>query len=94
VLSLVCQRHHSYYNQTSLFLLLLLLLQVGQLHGDMTPLERAAVLDAARKGAFQLLLVSDMAARGLDMPQVCVGDELNAPLCYMSPEASRPQEGV
>jgi superfamily II DNA/RNA helicase len=54
----------------SLSLLLLLLLQVGQLHGDMTPLERAAVLDAARKGAFQLLLVSDVAARGLDMPQV------------------------
>jgi superfamily II DNA/RNA helicase len=48
----------------------LLLLQVGQLHGDMTPLERAAVLEAARKGAFQLLLASDVAARGLDMPQV------------------------
>jgi superfamily II DNA or RNA helicase len=45
----------------------------------MTPLERAAVLDAARKGAFQLLLVSDVAARGIDMPQVSVGVTL---LCY------------
>lgn len=44
--------------------------QVGQLHGDMTPLERAAVLEGARKGAFQLLLVSDVAARGIDLPQV------------------------
>lgn len=52
--------------------------QVGQLHGDMTPLERAAVLDAARKGAFQLLLVSDVAARGIDMPQVGLG------LCVLS----------
>jgi superfamily II DNA/RNA helicase len=55
---------------TPLLLCLSALLQVGQLHGDMTPLERAAVLDAARKGAFQLLLVSDVAARGIDMPQV------------------------
>ena len=49
---------------------MLLLIQVGLLHGELSSSERAAVLDAARKGAYQLLLVSDVAARGIDMPKV------------------------
>jgi len=36
----------------------------------MSPLDRAAVLEGARRGAFQVMLVSDVAARGLDLPQV------------------------
>jgi superfamily II DNA or RNA helicase len=45
-------------------------LQVGSLHGELQPSERGATLEAARNGAFRLLLVSDLAARGLDLPQV------------------------
>lgn len=47
-----------------------LLLQVGSLHGELQASERGATLEAARNGAFRLLLVSDLAARGLDLPQV------------------------
>jgi hypothetical protein len=46
------------------------LLQVGSLHGELMASERGATLEAARNGAFRLLLVSDLAARGLDLPQV------------------------
>lgn len=47
--------------------------QVGALHGELSASERGAIFDAARKGAYRLLLVSDLAARGLDMPQVILG---------------------
>jgi superfamily II DNA/RNA helicase len=44
--------------------------QVAALHGELQASERGAIFEAARNGAFRLLLVSDLAARGLDMPQV------------------------
>jgi hypothetical protein len=47
-----------------------LLLQVEELHGEMTKMGRQAVLEGFRKGSFPLLLVNDVAARGLDLPQV------------------------
>jgi superfamily II DNA/RNA helicase len=43
---------------------------VAQLHGDMEQSERNTVLDAFRASAGQILVASDVAARGLDVPAV------------------------
>src|SRR5579863_4188367 len=43
---------------------------VGALHGDLDQRARMAALDAFRGGAVQLLVCSDVAARGLDIPDV------------------------
>jgi len=42
----------------------------GALHGDMDQLARMASLDAFKNGAVSLLVCSDVAARGLDIPDV------------------------
>jgi superfamily II DNA/RNA helicase len=42
----------------------------GALHGDMNQHERMATLDAFRNGEITLLAASDVAARGLDIPDV------------------------
>ena len=42
----------------------------GALHGDMEQRERTATLDAFRRGDIALLAASDVAARGLDIPDV------------------------
>ncbi len=43
---------------------------VGALHGDMDQRARMAALEAFRGGTVQLLVCSDVAARGLDIPDV------------------------
>ena len=43
---------------------------VGALHGDMDQTARMAALDQFRKGELPLLVASDVAARGLDIPAV------------------------
>jgi superfamily II DNA/RNA helicase len=43
---------------------------VGALHGDMDQRSRMAALDAFRKNELTLLVASDVAARGLDIPDV------------------------
>ena len=43
---------------------------VGALHGDLDQRARMAALDAFREGRVQLLVCSDVAARGLDIPDV------------------------
>jgi superfamily II DNA/RNA helicase len=43
---------------------------VGALHGDLDQRMRMAALDAFRAGQVQLLVCSDVAARGLDIPDV------------------------
>jgi superfamily II DNA/RNA helicase len=43
---------------------------VGALHGDLDQRARMAALDAFRSGSVQLLVCSDVAARGLDIPDV------------------------
>ncbi len=43
---------------------------VGALHGDMDQRARMASLDAFKNGAVDLLVCSDVAARGLDIPDV------------------------
>lgn len=43
---------------------------VGALHGDMDQRARMATLDAFKKGTLTLLVASDVAARGLDIPEV------------------------
>ncbi|WP_052629037.1 DEAD/DEAH box helicase, partial [Rhodopseudomonas palustris] len=43
---------------------------VGALHGDMEQSARTAALDAFRKGELPILVASDVAARGLDIPEV------------------------
>ena len=43
---------------------------VGALHGDLDQRMRMAALDAFRGGEVQLLVCSDVAARGLDIPDV------------------------
>ena len=40
------------------------------LHGDMDQSARTAALEAFRKGEAKLLIASDVAARGLDIPEV------------------------
>src|SRR4051812_28981643 len=42
----------------------------GALHGDLDQSARTAALDAFRKGDVKLLIASDVAARGLDIPDV------------------------
>lgn len=42
---------------------------VGVLHGELTKLERASVLQAFKRGEFRALVVSDVATRGLDIPE-------------------------
>jgi superfamily II DNA/RNA helicase len=42
----------------------------GALHGDMDQMSRMATLDAFREGRITLLAASDVAARGLDIPEV------------------------
>ena len=42
----------------------------GALHGDMEQRERMATLDAFRRGDIAILAASDVAARGLDIPDV------------------------
>jgi len=43
---------------------------VGALHGDMDQRTRMMMLDNFRKGNIKLLVASDVAARGLDIPEV------------------------
>jgi superfamily II DNA/RNA helicase len=43
---------------------------VGALHGDLDQSVRTATLDGFREGAVQILIASDVAARGLDIPSV------------------------
>jgi len=43
---------------------------VGALHGDMDQHQRTATLDAFRSGTIDFLAASDVAARGLDIPEV------------------------
>jgi len=43
---------------------------VGALHGDMDQHQRTATLDAFRAGTIAFLAASDVAARGLDVPEV------------------------
>ncbi len=43
---------------------------VGALHGDMDQRTRMMMLDNFRKGTIKLLVASDVAARGLDIPEV------------------------
>jgi len=43
---------------------------VGALHGDMDQRSRMATLDQFRKGELSILVASDVAARGLDIPEV------------------------
>ncbi|MGY6708080.1 MAG: DEAD/DEAH box helicase [Rhizobiaceae bacterium] len=45
-------------------------LDAGALHGDMDQRARMAMLDGFRKGKLKLLVASDVAARGLDIPDV------------------------
>lgn len=42
---------------------------VGYLHGEMSKHERKSVLNAFQRGDFRALIVSDVAARGLDVPE-------------------------
>ena len=44
-------------------------MKVASLHGDMTKQERQNTLAAFKAGKFRALLVSDVAARGLDIPE-------------------------
>src|SRR5882672_91376 len=44
--------------------------KAAPLHGDMSQPERMAALDSFRKGEVSLLIASDVAARGLDIPDV------------------------
>lgn len=44
--------------------------QVGALHGDMDQFARTAILDSFRAGKLPILVASDVAARGLDIPAV------------------------
>ena len=45
-------------------------IRVGMIHGDMAQTDRQAVLDAFRSGRVNVLLATDVAARGLDIPDI------------------------
>jgi superfamily II DNA/RNA helicase len=52
---------------------------VGALHGDMDQAARMASLDAFKNGAVDILVCSDVAARGLDIPDVSHVFNFDAP---------------
>ncbi|MGP8172012.1 DEAD/DEAH box helicase [Rhodoblastus sp.] len=52
---------------------------VGALHGDMDQASRMASLDAFKNGAVDILVCSDVAARGLDIPDVSHVINFDAP---------------
>lgn len=54
-------------------------MEVGGLHGDMSTLERKANLDRFRMGKLRALIVSDLAARGIDFPECDVVINLELP---------------
>lgn len=54
-------------------------MSVGTLHGDMSKQERQTTLAAFRSGKFRALLVSDVMARGLDVPECDVVFNLELP---------------
>ncbi|GLI67246.1 hypothetical protein VaNZ11_011428, partial [Volvox africanus] len=43
-------------------------MEVTILHGRLTKLERSNIMDAFRRGVFRMLIVTDLGARGLDLP--------------------------
>ncbi len=49
------------------------------MHGDLPRPQREAALHAFRSGEVRVLLVSDVAARGLDIPQVDAVVNLETP---------------
>ncbi|KAI8929907.1 P-loop containing nucleoside triphosphate hydrolase protein [Entophlyctis helioformis] len=44
--------------------------KVGAIHGDMTQVQRTASIEGFRSGACPLLIATDVAARGIDIPDV------------------------
>ncbi|KAK9863559.1 hypothetical protein WJX84_010176 [Apatococcus fuscideae] len=54
-------------------------LSVGSLHGELDKSQRQAVLAAFRRGQLRVLVVSDVAARGLDVPECDVVFNLELP---------------
>ncbi|KAG2496311.1 hypothetical protein HYH03_005544 [Edaphochlamys debaryana] len=57
-------------------------MQVSILHGELSKLDRGNILDAFRRGAFRALVVTDLGARGLDLPEcdavICMGPPVDA----------------
>lgn len=53
---------------------------VAAIHGDLSQQQRTAALDAFKRGESNLLLATDVAARGLDIPNVKVVINLTFPL--------------
>eukprot|EP00877_Chromochloris_zofingiensis_P005960 jgi/Chrzof1/1617/Cz10g14220.t1 len=45
-------------------------LQVAILHGELDKLQRQNCLEGFRRGAYRVLIVNDVAARGLDLPDL------------------------
>ncbi len=54
--------------------------RVAGIHGDMSQSQRIASLEAFRSGTVPLLVATDVAARGLDIPEVKVVINLTFPL--------------
>ena len=54
--------------------------EVAALHGDLSQIQRQQALDSFKKGECNLLLATDVAARGLDIPNVKVVINLTFPL--------------
>jgi superfamily II DNA/RNA helicase len=44
--------------------------QAGALHGDMNQRQRTRTIAALRKGTIQILIATDVAARGIDIPDI------------------------
>lgn len=55
-------------------------LDVGGIHGDMSQRDRITSLEAFKKGEVSLLVATDVAARGLDIPNVKVVINITFPL--------------
>lgn len=44
--------------------------EVGIVHGDINQKQREATIEGFKKGKFKVLVATDVAARGLDIPQI------------------------
>lgn len=66
-----CEFYHLQRNVNSQCSIVCLLSQSAQsLHGDIPQKQRETTLKGFRKGTFEVLVATNVAARGLDIPEV------------------------
>lgn len=55
--------------------------QVNRIHGDRTQAQRMSAIDGFRRGTFRVLVATDIAARGIDVPHIAHVINYDLPQC-------------